>query len=109
MSKPKRLDFTPEQVEALISRLENQNLEPSDFPLLANILRAMIWMESSLKEKSLSIARLKVVFGIKTESAKKLRKLLENTENPQDPKSRSENTSEDESENMPDNTSKEIS
>ncbi|HEY6437591.1 MAG TPA: hypothetical protein VIY47_13445, partial [Ignavibacteriaceae bacterium] len=78
MKCPKRLDFTPEEVEALIARIENQCLLPNDFPLLADILRAMIWMESSLKEKSLSIARLKKVFGIKTESAKKLAKLLIN-------------------------------
>jgi len=37
----------------------------------------MIWMESSLREKSLSIIRLKAVFGIKTESAKKLKGLLQ--------------------------------
>jgi transposase len=78
MKRPKRLDFTPEEVEALIARIENQCLLQDDFPLLADILRAMIWMESSLKEKSLSIARLKAVFGIKTESAKKLAKLLIN-------------------------------
>ena len=77
MKRPNRLDFTDEQVEALITRIENQQLEADDFPLLADVLRAMIWLESSLKEKSLSIARLRAIFGIKTESAKKLAKLLE--------------------------------
>jgi transposase len=77
MKRPKRLDFTAEQVEALITRIENQQLKTDDFPLLADILRAMIWMESSLKEKSLSIVRLRAIFGIKTESAKRLAKLLE--------------------------------
>jgi hypothetical protein len=66
MKRPKRLDFTPEEVEALIARIENQCLLQDDFPLLADSLRAMVWMESSLKEKSLSIARLKAIFGIKT-------------------------------------------
>ena len=80
MKRPNRLDFTDEQVEALITRIENQQLEADDFPLLADVLRAMIWLESSLKEKSLSIARLRAIFGIKTESAKKLAKLLEQTE-----------------------------
>jgi transposase len=77
MKRPKRLDFTAEQVEALITRIENQQLHADDFPLLADVLRAMIWMESSLKEKSLSIVRLRAVFGIKTESARKLAKFLE--------------------------------
>jgi transposase len=77
MKRPKRLDFTPEEIEALITRIENQQLEASDFPLLADLVRALIWMEGALKEKQLSIARLKAIFGIKTESAKKLSKLLE--------------------------------
>lgn len=77
MKRPKRLDFTAEEVESLISRIESQNLEVNDFPLLADLVRAMIWMENSLREKSLSIVRLKSVFGIKTESAKKLKALLQ--------------------------------
>jgi transposase len=79
MKRPKRLDFTPEEVENLITRIESQKLEANDFPLLADVLRAMIWMESALKEKSLSIARLKAIFGIKTEKAKKLAALLKKT------------------------------
>lgn len=42
MKRPKRLDFTPDQVEALIARIETQQLKTDDFPLLADILRAMI-------------------------------------------------------------------
>ena len=79
MKKPKRIDITTEQVESLIHRIESQQLTADDFPLLADVLRAMVWLESSLKEKTLSIARLKAIFGIKTESAKKLAKLLEQT------------------------------
>jgi arsenate reductase-like glutaredoxin family protein len=78
MKRPKRLDFTPEEVEALIERIENQSPQPEDFPLIADLLRAMIWLEHSLKEKTLSIVRLRSIFGIKTESAKKLAKFLEN-------------------------------
>ncbi|MCB1212965.1 MAG: IS66 family transposase [Chlamydiia bacterium] len=72
MKKPTRLDFSPEEIEALVSRLENQCLEKKDYPLLTEILRAMIWLSFSLKEKELSIKRLRSIFGIKTESAKKL-------------------------------------
>ncbi|MGE4169077.1 MAG: IS66 family transposase [Candidatus Babeliales bacterium] len=90
MKRPKRLDFTPEEIERLIARIENQQLEASDFPLLADLVRAMIWMESALKEKQLSISRLKAIFGIKTESAKKLSKFLEQSS------SKNENVSDDE-------------
>jgi transposase len=96
MKRPKRLDFTPEQVEALIVRIENQQLHADDFPLLADILRAMIWMEGSLKEKSLSIKRLQTIFGVKTESAKKLAKLLQQTS-----KEECENTADDTSSDVP--------
>lgn len=74
--KPKRLDFTPEEIDLLLSRIENRQLEAADFPLLAELLRAMIWLQGSLAEKELSIARLRNIFGIKTETAKKLSGLL---------------------------------
>lgn len=75
--RPKRLDFTAEEIETLIERVENQSLEANDFPLLADLIRAMVWMEGSLREKSLNITRLKAIFGIKTESAKRLKGLLQ--------------------------------
>jgi hypothetical protein len=78
MKKPKRLDFTAEEVDALIARIESGQPKSDDFPLLADILRAMLWLEHELKEKKLSIKRLKDIFGIKTEKLRKLsRKLLE--------------------------------
>jgi hypothetical protein len=76
MKKPKRLDFTEEEVDALITRVESEQLKIDDFPLLADILRAMIWLEHELKEKRLSIKRLRSIFGIKTERLRKLSKEL---------------------------------
>jgi transposase len=76
MKKPKRLDFTAEEIDLLLCRIESQQLEVADFPLLADLLRAMIWLQSSLREKELSIARLRKIFGIQTETAKRLSKLL---------------------------------
>lgn len=38
--RAKRLDFTAEEIETLIERIENQSLEAKDFPLLANLVRA---------------------------------------------------------------------
>lgn len=76
INRPKRIDFTSEEIETLIGRIENQSLKTDDFPLLADLVRAMVWMEGSLREKSLNIVRLKAIFGIKTESAKRLKGLL---------------------------------
>ena len=75
MKAPKRLDFTPEEIDELIHRLNNKCLQEGDYPLLTDILRAMIWLSFSLQEKELSIKRLRKIFGIKTESAKKLLEL----------------------------------
>jgi transposase len=72
MRKPERLDFTPEQIEELLDRLENKCLEEKDYPLLTDLIKAIVWMNLSLQEKELTIRRLRSVFGIKTESAKKL-------------------------------------
>ncbi len=77
MKGPTRIDFTPEQVEELIDRLCKETLRKEDYPILANILKAVIWMNFSLQEKKLSIQRLRAIFGIKTESAKKLTKFIE--------------------------------
>ncbi len=75
MKTPTRLDFTPEEIEALVYRLDNKCLEEKDYALLTEVLRAMIWLSFSLQEKELTIKRLRSIFGIKTESAKKLLEL----------------------------------
>lgn len=76
MKAPKHLDFTPEQIEALIERLDKQALAKEDYPVLTNLIKAIVWMNFSLQEKQLSIQRLRSIFGIKTESAKSLAKLM---------------------------------
>lgn len=76
MKTPNRLDFTPEQIEALIERLNQEALIKEDYPLLAQLVQALVWMNFSLQEKELSIQRLKKIFGIKTESASNLAQFL---------------------------------
>lgn len=76
MKTPTHLDFTPEQIEALIERLDKQALAKEDYPVLTNLIKAIVWMNFSLQEKRLSIHRLRSIFGIKTESAKNLAKFM---------------------------------
>lgn len=76
MKAPNRLDFTLEEIDSLVCRLKNKSLEDGDYSLLTEILRAMVWLSFSLQEKELSIIRLRKIFGIKTESAKKLLQLV---------------------------------
>ena len=51
-------------------------LVKEDYPVLTNLIKAIVWMNFSLQEKQLSIQRLRSIFGIKTESAKSLAKLM---------------------------------
>lgn len=93
MQKPGRLDFTPEQIEGLLERIANESLEKKDYPVLADLIRAMVWMNLSLQEKELTIRRLRAVFGIKTETAKKLLNLA-GGESDEKPKSSKKNREE---------------
>ena len=79
MQKPGRLDFTPEQIEGLLDRIDQQWLEKSDYPILSDLIKAIVWMNLSLQEKELTIRRLRSVFGIKTETAKKLLNVAQGT------------------------------
>lgn len=72
MQKPGRVDFAPEQIEALLDRIANKCLEADDYPLLTDLIMAMVWLNVSLQERTLSIQRLRAIFGIKTETANRL-------------------------------------
>lgn len=72
LSAPTRLDFTSEQIDSLIDRLNRKCLHEEDYSLLADLLRAIVWLNFSLQEKTLSIQRLRSIFGIKTETAARL-------------------------------------
>jgi transposase len=83
MKAPHSIDITPDQIERLLERIEAQNLESEDYPLLGILIRMLVWLNLELKEKKASVERLRRVFGIKTESAKKLldfAKIQEDTE-----------------------------
>lgn len=76
MKRPKRLDFTEDEIDALLKRIESGQPNIDDFPLLADVLKAMVWLEHELTENKLSIRRLRAIFGIKTEKLKRLSKAL---------------------------------
>ena len=71
-----RLEFTPEQIEALIERIEKKCLIEEDYSVLASLIKAVDWLSLSLQGKKISAQYLRRVFSIKTESAKKLLKIV---------------------------------
>ena len=69
---PKRLEFTIEQVMALIDRVDQNKLEVSDHPLISDVMRSMVWLSLSLDAKKLTIHRLSKIFGFQTERTRNL-------------------------------------
>ncbi len=65
----------PAQIEQLIERLKQTNLEQHEVTLLERLLRTFLSLVSLLQEKRASIKRLKqMIFGSKTEKRKSRRK-----------------------------------
>ena len=67
MSNPERLEIDLEQLNALLDRIEQHKLTEADFPLIADLIRSMAWLSQSLEDKSITIHRLRKIFGFKTE------------------------------------------
>jgi hypothetical protein len=72
MDEPKRLDLTPEELDAFFERLEKNRLTKEDRLRIKDIIAAVIWMGQKLEDKDLSIRRLQRLFGIKTEKAENI-------------------------------------
>ena len=51
MKAPNQIDFTPKEIEELIDRLEQKSLQDEDYPLLIQLIQALVWMNLSLKGK----------------------------------------------------------
>ena len=70
------LEFTPEQIEELIDRIEKKCLVEEDYSVLASLIKAVDWLDLSLQGKKINAQYLRKVFSIKMESAKKLLKIV---------------------------------
>ena len=70
------VEFTLEQIEALIERIEKKCLAKEDYSDIVSLLKAVDWLNRSLQGKKISAQYLRRVFSIKTESAKKLLKIV---------------------------------
>lgn len=44
MKSPDCLEFKPEEIDGLIDRLNGKCLQEGDYPLLTDVLRAVIWL-----------------------------------------------------------------
>lgn len=71
--KPKRLDITSSEVEALIKRAEHGQLGPSDIEVIRGMADTLLLLSQSVDQKSQSIKRLLgMLFGPQSEKASEL-------------------------------------
>jgi len=77
MKGPGRIELTPGEVNGLIERVKGDDLSVEDRERLVDLIYALHWMNRSLEEKSLSIERLRKIFGIQTEKASHILDVIE--------------------------------
>lgn len=71
-TEPRSLEMSNTDFEALLLRLEQDELTDIDRGHIKELLSAFAWMGESLEKSELSIQRMKRLFGIKTEKSKSL-------------------------------------
>ena len=75
MSPPKRIDLTPEQLDALLKRVEAGSLQDGDYEIIKGMAETLSFLSQALDSKNTSIKRLlKLVFGDSTEKTAKVLK-----------------------------------
>jgi transposase len=68
MNTPKRIDLTPEQLDALLKRVEAGTLQDGDYEIIRGMAETLILLSQALDNKNTSIKRLlKLIFGDSTE------------------------------------------
>ena len=77
MNKPKRIEMSSKEIDALTKRLENHSLTEDDYEKLRVILDTFIYLGHAVDNKNVSIKKLlKMIFGSSTESTKNLLKKI---------------------------------
>jgi hypothetical protein len=73
MSPPKRIDLSPEQLDALLKRVEAGTLQDGDYQIIKGMAETLSFLSQALDNKSTSIKRLlKLLFGDSTEKTAKV-------------------------------------
>ncbi len=73
MPKPKAIEITAEEADALIIRLDQKSLLDKDYDLIRTILESYLYLGQAYLETNISIKRLlAIIFGSRTESSKNI-------------------------------------
>jgi len=75
MNSPKRIDLTPQQLDALLKRVEAGTLQDGDYEIIKGMAETLSFLSQALDHKNTSIKRLlKMIFGDSTEKTAKVLK-----------------------------------
>jgi len=70
MTKPEKIDISPQELEALLERVESGSLAPGDFELIKAMAETISFLSSAVDKKGAQLARmLRALFGSKSEKA----------------------------------------
>jgi transposase len=95
MTPPKRIDVTPEELDALLERTRAANIDKKDIELIEGMIQTISYLSNVVDKKSTSIRRLlKMIFGSETEKTKNVIK-DENQEPDTSPQNADNTSSED--------------
>jgi hypothetical protein len=76
MSPPKRIDLTPEQLDALLKRVEAGNIQEGDYEIIKAMAETLSFLSQAVDNENTSIKRLlKLIFGDSTEKTAKVLKI----------------------------------
>jgi len=79
MKPPKLIELKPQDVEALLCRVEKGSLQEGDYEIIKGIIEAFAYLSQAVDEKATAIKRLlRIIFGAKTETREKLFKIGSN-------------------------------
>jgi len=75
MNSPKRIDLTPQQLDALLKRVKAGTLQDGDYEIIKGMAETLSFLSQALDHKNTSIKRLlKMIFGDSTEKTAKVLK-----------------------------------
>jgi len=97
MKRPKRIDITPKELEALLRRAE-EALDQGDYELIKAMAEMIAYLSQAVEQKSTSAKRLlQMLFGGSTEKTKQVLERLKKATDSVDAQSSSESSAEDKS------------
>ncbi|MDP2645421.1 MAG: hypothetical protein Q8P24_10810 [Desulfobacterales bacterium] len=91
MKPPKLIELKPQDVQALLCRVEKGSLQQGDYEIIKAIIEAFAYLSQAVDEKATAIKRLlRIIFGAKTETREKLFKIASNPKEAAAPEEKSE-------------------